>query len=270
MTSGPLGNDWDPGSYASFRGLRLRPALDLLAQVPAALPEGPAIDLGCGDGAAAGALRARLPGRRLVGVDASPAMIERAEGYDAVHLADIAHWTPALHHEAPPALIFSNAALQWLPDHPRLLPRLAAELAPGGTLAVQMPRQYDAPSHRLIREIAGGLFPDRFPEDDAGWTAPVAPPAAYHRLLAPLGALSLWETEMLQPLAPVDEGHPVRAFTQSTALRPYAARMGAGELGEFLDAYDEALAIAYPAEADGTVLFPFRRLFLVLTVPGAA
>ena len=83
--------------------------------------------------------------------------------------------------ESPPALIFSNAALQWLPDHQRLLPRLAAHLAPGGTLAVQMPRMDDRPSHRLIRRLAGEMFPDRFPVDDEGWLSPVAPPAAYHR-----------------------------------------------------------------------------------------
>ncbi len=262
MTQPPQGgHDWDPGSYASFRGLRLRPLHDLLAQVPD-IPAGDVADLGCGDGAAAGPLRERFPGRRLLGVDASHAMLERARGYDATQLADIGHWGP----EAPPALILSNAALQWLPGHQTLLPRLAGMLAPGGTLAVQVPRQYDEPSHRLIRRIAGEHFPDRFAEDDEGWLAPVAPPAAYHRLLAPLGALSVWETEYLQPLAPVNEGHPVRAFTQSTALRPFAARMGEGELEEFLESYDDALSIAYPAEADGTVLFPFRRLFLVLTV----
>lgn len=69
--------DWNPGAYARFRGLRLRPALDLLAQVPE-LPPGDVVDLGCGDGAVAEALRARFPDRRLVGVDASPAMLRVA------------------------------------------------------------------------------------------------------------------------------------------------------------------------------------------------
>jgi trans-aconitate 2-methyltransferase len=159
-------------------------------------------------------------------------------------------------------VIFSNAALHWLPHHDALFPMLVGFLAPEGLLAVQMPRQFDAPSHRLLRDLAEGMFPDRFAFDD--WVAPVAPPAAYHRLLSPLGEMEVWETEYLQALEPVAEGHPVRAFTQSTALRPFAARLGEGELQEFLEAYDEALAIAYPAETDGTVLFAFRRLFLVL------
>lgn len=256
-------SDWDPGTYQRFRGLRLRPALDLLLQI-GEVPEGDVVDLGCGDGAVAGPLRARFPEHRILGVDSSPAMLAQAHGYDATRLADIAHWLP----EEAPAVIFSNAALHWLPHHEVLLPRLLVSLAEGGVLAVQMPRQFDEPSHRLLRDLAEGMFPDRFQFDD--YVAPVAPPAAYHRLLAPLGEALLWETEYLQPLAPVPEGHPVRAFTQSTALRPFAARLGEGELEEYLEAYDEALAIAYPAEADGTVLFPFRRLFLVLTQGGDA
>lgn len=216
------------------------------------------VDLGCGDGAVAAPLRARFPGRRIVGVDSSPAMLGHAHGYDATRLSDIGHWEP----EEPPAVIFSNAALHWVPHHDALLPRLAGFLRPGGVLAVQMPRQFDAPSHRLLRDLGHEMFPDRFHFD--GWVAPVAPPAAYLRLLAPLGDVDLWETEYLQALEPVVEGHPVRAFTQSTAMLPFAARLGEGELQDFVAAYDDALAYAYPAEADGTVLFPFRRLFLLL------
>jgi trans-aconitate 2-methyltransferase len=249
--------DWDPGTYQRFRGLRLRPALDLLLRLGEP-PEGEVVDLGCGDGAVAGPLRQVLPDRRLVGVDSSPAMIGHAQGYDETRLAEIAHWAP----DEPPAVIFSNAALHWVPHHDVLFPLLVGFLRPGGVLAVQMPRQFDAPSHRLLRDLAEGVFPDRFQFGD--WVPPVAPPAAYHRLLAQMGEVEVWETEYLQPLQPVAEGHPVRAFTQSTALRPFAARLGEGELREFLETYDEALAIAYPAEADGTVLFPFRRLFLVL------
>ena len=252
--------DWNPGAYARFRGLRLRPALDLLAQVPE-LPPGDVVDLGCGDGAVAEALRARFPDRRLIGVDASPAMLRVAAGYDAKHLADIAGWQP----EAPPALIFSNAALQWLGDHHCLLPRLAALLAPGGTLAVQMPRQYAAPSHSALRALAAGMFPDRF--DFTDWKPAVLPAAEYWPILAPLGQVSLWESEYLQWLAPSESAHPVRRFTESTAMRPYLDKLSPTETESFVAAYDAALEAAYPRQGDGAALMPFRRLFLVLTVP---
>ena len=243
----------------------MRPALDLLAQVPD-LPDGDVIDLGCGNGVVATDLRMRFAPRgtrRLIGVDQSPAMLSEAatlELYDDLSEADIATWSP----EEPPALIFSNAALHWLPDHGALLPRLAESLAPGGTLAVQMPRQFEGASHRLLRDISARLFPDRFHWAD--WTPPVAPPAAYHQILAPLGQLTLWETEFFQILEPAGDAHPVHRFIQSTALRPIAAKLSDPELAEFHAAYDAALAVEYPAGPDGSVPFPFRRLFFVLTV----
>lgn len=249
MSSDNLKNDWDPESYASFRGLRLRPALDLLAQV-AALPEGDVVDLGCGDGAAAGALRVRFPDRRIIGVDTSETMLAKAKGYDALTQADVAEWQP----ETPPALIFSNACLHWLPDHAALLPRLVGVLAEGGTLAVQMPRQFAAPSHALIRDVAG----------QADFIAPVATPVAYANMLSPLGEVSVWETDYVQRLDPVAQGHPVRHFTQSTAMRPYTADLEDGAKAAFVAAYDDALEASYPRGVDGSVLFPFKRLFFVI------
>lgn len=253
--------DWNPAAYARFRGLRLRPALDLLAQVPE-LPAGGIIDLGCGNGAAGPALKQRFPDRSLTGVDASAAMLAeagRAGSHDALAEADIADWQP----EAAPALIFSNAALHWLGDHGALMPRLAGFLAPGGSLAVQMPRQYGAPSHRFLRDFAADMFPDRFPAGDG--QAPVMTPVEYHRLLARHGRVDVWETDYVQRLKPVPAGHPVRHFTESTAMRPYLEAMNATEAVEFTLRYDAALDAAYPVEADGSVLFPFRRLFFTLT-----
>jgi trans-aconitate 2-methyltransferase len=255
--------DWNPENYARFGDLRLRPALDLMAQI-GALPPGDVIDLGCGNGAAGPALRARFgAGRRIVGLDASPAMLDAARkgaGYDALVAADAATWRP----EAPAALIFSNAALHWLPDHAGLMLRLAVGLVPGGVLAVQMPRQYGAPSHRFLRDFAAEMFPDRF--DLATWVAPVVTPVDYHRMLAPSGRANVWETDYVQRLEPVATGHPVRSFTEATAMRPFLEKLTAAEAASFVARYETALAAAYPVEADGSVLFPFRRLFFTLTV----
>lgn len=254
--------DWNPETYARFRDLRLRPALDLMARI-GVLPDGDVVDLGCGNGAVGPALAARWPDRRITGVDTSPAMLSVAAAtgaYKTCLNADAALWEPA----RPVALIFSNAALHWLSDHDRLLPRLAALLQPGGTLAVQMPRQTGAPSHRFLRDIAAMMFPDRF--DYTGWVPPVREPIGYLRLLAPLGQADVWETDYIQRLPASAEGHPVRRFTESTAMRPILEKLTAAEAAEFVARYEEALASAYPPEPDGTVLFPFRRVFLILTV----
>lgn len=256
-------SDWNPETYARFHDLRLRPALDLMGRI-GRLPDGPVMDIGCGNGAAGPALRERFGAKRqIIGLDPSPAMLAAAlkgGAYDQLIPSDAAEWTA----ERPVALIFSNAALQWVPDHARLMQRLAAQLAPGGMLAVQMPRQYGAPSHRFLRDFAAEMFPDRFSLSD--WVAPVATPVEYHRLLSPLGDVDVWETEYVQRLGPVDSGHPVRRFTESTAMRPYLDRLTAAEAESFVHRYEQALFSAYPAEADGAVLFPFRRIFFTLTV----
>jgi trans-aconitate 2-methyltransferase len=219
-------------------------------------------DLGCGTGAAGPALRRRFPGRRIVGIDISPAMRARAAAtgaYDAVFDCDIAAWRPA----EPTALVFSNAALHWLPDHPRLMPRLAGLPVPGGMLAVQMPDNFAAPSHRLIREVAEALFPGRFPPAPP----PVVAAADYLALLGDCGAVEIWATEYLMVLPPAAAGHPVRAFTESTALRPWLAPLAPDERAGLVAAYDDALARSCPLRGDGSALLPFRRLFLTVTCP---
>lgn len=253
--------DWNPGAYARFRDLRLRPAMDLLAQVPP-LPEGDVVDLGCGNGPVGAALKRRF-GRRLLGVDSSAAMLDvarKTRQYDALEECDIAVWKASA-----PALIFSNAVLHWLPDHQALLPRLAKMLPPRGVLAVQMPRQFSAPSHVLLRKTAEALFPNRF--DYSGYVPPVAPPQKLAEVLAPLGALNIWETSYFQHLE-AGEGHPVRRFTFSTAARPILARLNGGEQGRFLSAYEAALNTAYPPAVDGSCDFPFLRQFIVLVRAG--
>jgi trans-aconitate 2-methyltransferase len=173
--------------------------------------------------------------------------------------ADVATWLP----DKPPALLFSNAALHWVADHEALAVRLAGMLAPGGVLAVQMPRQAGAPSHRFIRDIAASLFAGRF-EDVPQSSVHTA--VKYWEMLAPLGEVSAWETEYVQRLAPQSEGHPVRAFTQATVMRPYLAVLNAKETQALLSAYDSALGAAYPLLPDGAALLPFRRVFFTVKV----
>lgn len=253
------GPEWNPESYGRFADLRLRPALDLLARV-GALGEGDIVDLGCGSGAVGAVLRARFPDRRLIGVDTSPAMLDKARAtgaYDTLLEADAATWRP----QSKPALIFSNAALHWVGDHAALLPRLAGLVAEGGTLAVQMPHQNRAPSHRLWLDLVDSHFPGRFDPDEAPG---ILDATAYYHLLAPRGALSLWETEYFQVLPPSAEMHPVRQFTSSTFARPVLSALAPEEQAELGSQYDAVMDKAYPRAADGSVLFPFRRLFFTL------
>jgi trans-aconitate 2-methyltransferase len=254
---------WDPAQYLRFADERLRPGFDLLARI-GALPPGPIFELGCGTGVHTRAIAERWPGRPVCGVDASPEMLARAGSTPSRVRwveADIAGWRA----DEPAALVFSNATLQWLDDHQTLFPRLMAQLAPGGVLAVQMPRNFAAPSHVLMRETAG----------EAPWgdrlapllrVDPVAPPEIYYDLLTPLAhsGLDLWETEYLHVLAGAAGGEsPVLAWVRGTALRPLLAPLAPAEQSLFAARYDAKLKRAYASRADGKTLFPFRRLFLV-------
>lgn len=250
--------DWNPHSYGRFEDVRLQPALDLLGAVKA-MSEGDVVDLGCGAGVMGTALKGRFPKRRVLGVDASPAMLGKASTiteYDTLELADAAVWAP----KEPPALIFSNAVLQWLDDHCVLLPRLARTLTKGGVLAVQVPRQQQAPSSHAWRaayaETAGGA-PD-------AKTSEVLSPEAYFDLLSPLGQVRVWETEYHQHLKASTHGHPVRLYTESTFGRPFLDPLSEIDQQGLIAAYEKIVTEAYPLRPDGTVLFPFRRLFFLL------
>lgn len=256
---------WDPAQYLKFADHRLRPALDLMARIPPIAP--PTIcDLGCGPGTITRLLAERWPEAEVTGVDGSAEMLAKARELApgiAFVTADLAAWAPP----APVGLVFSNATFQWLGDHQRLFPRLLSRVAPGGVLAVQMPRNFDAPSHRLLAESAGqGPWRDRL--RPLLRDAPVAPPQVYHRLLAPAAAsLDIWEAEYLHRL----EGpNPVLEWTKGTALRPLLDALAGAERAAFLADYGRRVAAAYPPEADGATLFPFRRLFMVVTARAGA
>ncbi len=177
--------------------------------------------------------------------------------FDALDQADITNWTPS----APPALIFSNAALHWLADHEALIPQLFASLSPGGVLAIQMPAQLLRPSHQSMINAAASVRPDLF----SGWTPFPGPlePAAYARL-TPEAEVDIWTTEYHQRLAASPDGaHPVRSFSSATAGMPILSRLSETEEEAFNIAWDAGLDLAYPRLPDGGVWFPFRRLFIV-------
>lgn len=208
------------------------------------------------------ALKSLAGGRTLIGVDSSDAMLEKARtvtSYSSMHRADIRTWKA----DAPAGLIFSNAALHWVGEHETLMPQLVGMLGKGGTLAVQMPHQNKAPSHRVWLRLVEEMFPDRVQKMG---TPGVMAPAKYQELLSPLGQFRLWETDYYQSLTAEPDSHPVRRFTESTYARPVLNALASDEKEALIKRYEEAMAAAYPVREDGSVLFPFRRLFFTLSV----
>ncbi len=250
---------WSAKQYSMFEQQRTRPVRDLVAAIPAGDVR-TAVDLGCGPGNSTEVLAERFPQATINGLDSSEDMLVSARGrLPALNfeLADIGAWKPAQTFD----VILANASLQWVPDHASLYPHLVAQLTPGGTLAVQTPDNLNEPAHRLAREVAA----------QGPWAGKIGavkhearhPASYYYELLNKhCSAVDVWHTTYYHPLS----GHEaVVEWFKGTGLRPFLAPLDEAEEVAFLDAYLERIREAYPALADGTVLLPFPRLFILAT-----
>jgi trans-aconitate 2-methyltransferase len=252
---------WNPDQYHKFQSERSAPFDDLLALVDAR-PHIKAVDLGCGTGELTHRLADVLPESSVVGIDNSPQMLERAQGVTCsgltFELADQAGLTGTWD------LIFSNAALQWTEDHPALIPRLYACLAPGGQIAVQVPSNHTHISHQLIIQTAQE---EPFRSTLMGFVryAPVLPIDRYAQILFDAGAeeIVVFEKVYTHVLADADA---VVEWVSGTALVPYFERLGA-EKEAFLKVLRGKMRAALPASP---LLYPFRRILFSARKPGEA
>ncbi|NES13397.1 MULTISPECIES: trans-aconitate 2-methyltransferase [Micromonospora] len=266
---------WDPTTYLRYGDERSRPFHDLLARVGAERPRA-VVDLGCGPGTLTATLAGRWPGSRITGLDSSVEMIDEARARARTRVralagagvatepvtftvGDVRAWHPAPDVD----VVVCNAVLQWVPDHQELLTRWAAELPSGAWLAIQVPGNFAAPSHRALREVARR---DRWRDTLAPLLreAPVDDPTDYAALLVGAGcAVDAWETTYVHLLpAAADADHPVLTWMEGTALRPVRAALDAAGWADFRAELGVRLAQAYPVR-QGQVYFPFRRIFVV-------
>lgn len=254
--------DWNPSLYRRFEDERTRPAEELLARVPLNGATR-AVDLGCGPGNSTELIVRRFPDAEVVGIDNSEAMLVSArERLPAARFecGDIATWNPSA-DDAATHLIYANAALQWVPDHEKLIPRLFAALAPGGVLAVQMPDNREEPTHRLMREVASEApWKDHIGDADKLRTL-LLPLAGYYDLLARDAAhVDVWHTIYQHPMA---SAAAIVDWVRSTGLKPFVDGLPADLQASYLAEYERRVAQAYPARADGKLLLAFPRMFIV-------
>jgi trans-aconitate 2-methyltransferase len=247
---------WNPERYARFAAERAQPFHDLLDLVRP-VPGGRVVDLGCGSGELTAELHRRLRAGQTLGLDSSPAMLERARPHEGgglrFQLGDIAEFGGGGWD-----VVFSNAALQWLPDHEALFGRLVGALAAGGQLAVQMPANFDHPSHVVADELAGE---EPFRSELGGWRgmAPIAPPEWYALLLDRLGVAEQ-HVRLQVYLHHLADREQVVEWVRGTLLTAYARRLPAELFERFLDRYRERLL---PRLDDGRPYrYPFKRVLL--------
>jgi trans-aconitate 2-methyltransferase len=249
---------WDAGQYLSFSEERARPCADLIARIPLERPARIA-DLGCGPGNSTERLHRRWPRSQITGVDSSPEMLAAARRAHPDWLwvqSDIADWRSS----PPPELVFANAALHWVKDHASVLPRLFAQVAAGGALAVQMPQPGLSPAHRAMAEVS--LRPE--------WAARLAParlsvhvesPERYYDILRPLAvSLDIWQTTYWLDL---EDAGSVLAWLRGSGMRPYLEALDESQGKRFEDACLQRFRTLFPPRSNGRILLPYPRLFLV-------
>jgi trans-aconitate 2-methyltransferase len=240
-----------------FDDERTRAARDLLARVPLEAARKIA-DVGCGPGNSTELLVARYPAAEILGVDSSPAMIAQARKIlPRVRFieADASTWQPASDTD----LVFGNAVYHWIPDHVSVFSRLLNIVRPGAVLAVQMPDNFDEPTHRLMREVATDGPWARSLVDAA--RAPLAAvPEYYNALRSQVSHLEIWHVIYNHSLESPDA---VVDWVSGTGLRPFIEPLSPNERVEFLRRYRARIADAYPPMMDGRVLLRFPRLFII-------
>ncbi len=249
---------WDPTKYLAFADHRGRPFHDLVGRIGAREPRR-VVDLGCGPGNLTETLAHRWPDATVDAIDSSPDMVAaaRARGINA-HVGDVTDWSP----EPDTDVVVTNAVLQWVPDHGDLLRKWAGQLPSGAWLAMQVPGNFSAPSHVLIRKLAAG----RAWRDDLADVAlraedAVSRPREYADLLTEAGCdVDAWETTYVQRLSGED---PVLTWLTGTALRPVRAALDEDGWARFVAELTPLLRAAYPTRPDGTTWFEFRRVFVV-------
>ncbi len=257
-----MSHTWDPDRYLAYADERGRPFVDLVARIDAADPQ-TVVDLGCGPGNLTALLAERWPHASVTGVDSSAEMIARARrdvpriGFE---VGDLRAWS------APQGVdvLVSNATLQWLPDHLELLPRLVAQVRPGGWFAFQVPGNFDEPSHTIRTALAGEA---PYAEHTAGAAVPSSYDAAtYLRALQGLGCqVDAWETTYLHVLHGED---PVFTWVSGTGARPTLQALPDDLRPAFEGELKRRLREAYPDDGHGVVL-PFRRIFVVARTASA-
>ena len=260
---------WNADQYLKFAAQRTQPSRDLCSRLP--LNDGSVrkvLDIGCGPGNSTAQLRDRYPDAQILGIDSSKEMIDSAqrnhpdcdfERRDAETLDEL---------DTDFDVVFTNACLQWVPNHKQVIPAMLRRLRPGGIAASQFTENINLPPHVIMRDVAmeerwqpyisdirryHHLGGDHF---DVG---------AYHDLLSPLTAtVNLWETTYYHPLPGY---HAVIEWYRGSGLRPYLAQLPTDKLRqEFEHEVLERIKDRYALRADGSVLLGFPRFFFLAQV----
>ena len=246
-------SNWNSDLYLKFKQQRTQPALDLVNRIRTLTPH-KIVDLGCGPGNSTAVLGSAFPNAQIIGIDNSQNMIDKAK---AEHPELSFKLCDAHGLEGGYDLIFSNACLQWIPDHKELLPELMGKLNDGGTLAVQIPCNGNEPLYRIVSEVVAD--PKWGFQNTPSETNDVLSPEEYFNILSACSAaFDIWETVYYHALP---SHQALIDWIKGTRLRPYLNALNEEQAALFEKEILDRAADAYAMMENGTVVLKFRRLF---------
>ena len=250
---------WNAAQYLKFQQQRTQPAIDLAARIPLEAPK-KIVDIGCGPGNSTAVLQRRFPQAEILGVDSSPDMIAAAkQAHPDLQFRQccVPEELSALGNDYD--VVFSNACIQWIPAHRTLLPQMMALLRTGGVLAVQIPVNHKEPIHQIIQQLATGeTWKFHFPNPRIFYQLTMP---EYYDLLGEVSAhFEIWETIYMHAMP---SHHAIMEWYRGTGLRPYLAALSPELQAKFEQDVLDGVVQAYPVQKDGTVIFPFPRLFFL-------
>ena len=170
--------------------------------------------------------------------------------------ADAATYLPDKKYD----IVFSNATIQWIPNHKKLFKNFLNLTNAGGVLAISVPRFDEMPISKILDKVAGR----------EKWKAATRGCAAtftrydyqfYYNLISPdYQTVEMWQTDYIHVL----ESQPaILEWIRSTGMKPYLDRLKEKQKTQFEDEVLSGIKQYYPVQNNGKVLFPFKRLFMV-------
>ena len=252
-------HDWNPDLYLKFKNERTQPSIDLISKINISFRPKSILDIGCGPGNSSQALLQRWPGAKLTGIDSSPNMIDKAKkSYpDNIWIvADASKYTSDTKYD----IVFSNATIQWIPNHENLFKNFLNLTNDGGVLAVSVPRFDEMPISKILNKVAGN---EKWKTATKGCAETFTryDYQFYYNLISPdYQTVEMWQTDYIHVL----ESQPaIIEWISSTGMKPYLDRLNEKEKTQFEDEVLSEIKHYYPVQNNGKVLFPFKRLFMI-------
>jgi trans-aconitate 2-methyltransferase len=251
--------DWNPDLYLKYGNERTQPSIDLIGKINISFQPKSILDVGCGPGNSSQALLQRWPDAVLTGIDNSVNMIEKAKTTypdNTWIVADASKYTSNTIYD----IVFSNATIQWIPDHEKLFKRLFNLINNQGVLAIQVPRFNEMAVSKVIQKVAGRAK-WKEPTKGCGDLLTHHDYKYYYDLISKdYKSVEFWQTDYIHIL---ESQYAIIEWIRSTAIRPYLDCLKDEEKPLFEKELLAEIKNDYPIQKSGKVFFPFKRLFMI-------